>query len=52
MPLAIYIGFEIDLRVALVLSVILISLSFITISLVKWLLQRSISGDFQSANPR
>ncbi len=50
MPLAIYIGFEIDLRVALVLSVILISLSFITILLVKWLLQKSISGGFRSAN--
>lgn len=50
MPLAIYIGFEIDLQVALVLSVILISLSFIVILLVKWLLQKSISGGFRSAN--
>ncbi len=50
MPLAIYIGFEIDLRVALVLSVILISLSFITILLVKWLLHKSISGGFRPAN--
>jgi molybdate transport system permease protein len=49
MPLAIYIGFEIDLRVALVLSVILVSLSFITILLVKWLLHRSITGSFRPA---
>lgn len=50
MPLAIYLGFEIDLRVALVLSVILVLLSFATILLVKIVLQRSISGGFQSTN--
>ena len=38
MPLAIYLGFELDLQVALTLSVILIGLSFFTIVLVKsWL---------------
>jgi len=38
MPLAIYLGFELDLQVALTLSVILIVLSFLTIVLVKsWL---------------
>ncbi len=38
MPLAIYLGFELDLQVALTLSVILIALSFLTIVLVKsWL---------------
>jgi len=38
MPLAIYLGFELDLQVALTLSVILISLSFLTILVVKsWL---------------
>ena len=38
MPLAIYLGFELDLQVALTLSVILIGLSFLTIVLVKgWL---------------
>lgn len=35
MPLAIYLGFELDLQVALTLSVILIGLSFLTIVLVK-----------------
>ncbi len=47
MPLAIYLGFEVDLRVALVLSTILILLSFLTILLVKLLLQVSISAGFQ-----
>lgn len=42
MPLAIYIGFEIDLKVALVLSVILISISFFTLLLVKILLHHTI----------
>ena len=38
MPLAIYLGFELDLQVALTLSVMLIGLSFLTIVLVKgWL---------------
>jgi molybdate transport system permease protein len=35
MPLAIYIGFEIDLKVALTLSVILVGLSFLVLILVK-----------------
>lgn len=47
MPLAIYLGFEIDLRIALVLSVILIFLSFSTILLVKTLLHFSINGGFK-----
>lgn len=38
MPLAIYIGFELDLSVALTLSVILIGLSFLTLVLVKGIL--------------
>lgn len=38
MPLAIYIGFELDLNVALTLSVILIVLSVLTLALVKGLL--------------
>lgn len=49
MPLAIYIGFEIDLRVALVLSVILVSLSFIIILVVKWLLHKTIPDGFRSS---
>jgi molybdate transport system permease protein len=47
MPLAIYIGFEIDLQVALVLSVILIAFSFVIILLVKALLHRSIASNFR-----
>lgn len=52
MPLAIYIGFEIDLRVALVLSAILIFLSFCAILLVKSLLHFSINGGFRQARDR
>ena len=40
MPLAIYIGFELDLNVALTLSVILIGFSFLVLIAVKVLLQR------------
>lgn len=40
MPLAIYIGFELDLNVALALSVILITSSFLVLIVVKGLLQR------------
>jgi molybdate transport system permease protein len=42
MPLAIYIGFELDLEVALTLSVILIGCSFLVLLLVKGLLQREM----------
>jgi molybdate transport system permease protein len=38
MPLAIYIGFELDLKVALSLSAILIAFSFAVLALVKWIL--------------
>lgn len=41
MPLAIYIGFEIDLGVALALSVVLMATAFAILLLVKWLLGRS-----------
>ncbi len=44
MPLAIYIGFELDLNVALTLSVILISGSFLVLVLVKLLLGREKPG--------
>jgi molybdate transport system permease protein len=37
MPLAIYIGFELDIGVALTLSVILVGISFLILVLVKWL---------------
>jgi len=40
MPLAIYIGFEIDLQIALALSVILVAFSFLILLVVKLLLQR------------
>jgi len=40
MPLAIYMGFELDLNIALVLSVILMGLSFLALFIVKVLLQR------------
>jgi molybdate transport system permease protein len=40
MPLAIYLGFELDLDVALTLSVILIGFSFLTLFAIKRLLQR------------
>jgi molybdate transport system permease protein len=40
MPLAIYIGFEIDLQIALALSVILVGFSFLILLVVKGLLQR------------
>ena len=38
MPLAIYLGFELNLDVALALSVILIGCAFVVLMLVKWLL--------------
>lgn len=46
MPLAIYIGFEIELNVALTLSIILICFSFITLVLVKGFLHARM--DFES----
>jgi molybdate transport system permease protein len=39
MPIAIYLGFEVDLTIALTLSVILVSISFISILLVKSLVR-------------
>ncbi len=41
MPLAIYIGFELDLDVALALSVVLMATAFAILLLVKWLLART-----------
>lgn len=40
MPLAIYLGFELDLDTALTLSVILIGFSFLALLIVKWILNR------------
>lgn len=42
MPLAIYLGFEIDLDVALTLSVILLMTSFLTLLIIKGLLHREL----------
>jgi len=41
MPLAIYVGFEIDLKTALLLSFILICFSFLTLITVKYILRRA-----------
>lgn len=43
MPLAIYLGFEIDLSLALTLSVILISLSFLVLVMVKQILYQRLN---------
>ena len=47
MPLAIYIGFEIELNVALTLSIVLICFSFLTLILVKGIFHRRLdtNGD-------
>jgi len=50
MPLAIYIGFEIDLEIALTLSIILVGFSFLTLIVVKGFLHRRI--DFTTHNER
>jgi molybdate transport system permease protein len=47
MPLAIYIGFELDLNVAITLSAILIGISFFTILIVKGILHGRMNGSIQ-----
>lgn len=47
MPLAIYMGFEIDLNIATTLSVILICLSFLTLIIVKGILHRQVDADLE-----
>jgi molybdate transport system permease protein len=42
MPLAIYVGFEIDMNVALTLAVILVCFSFLTLVIVKGILHRRL----------
>lgn len=44
MPLAIYIGFELDLEIALTLSVILVGFSFLALMVVKGVLAREASA--------
>ena len=48
MPLAIYIGFEIELNVALTLSIVLICFSFLTLILVKGILKRRLDMNVDS----
>ena len=48
MPLAIYMGFEIDLNVALTLSIILVCLSFLTLIVVKGFLHRRLDAGVAS----
>ena len=43
MPLAIYIGFEIDLNVALVLALILLAISFLVLAIVKGILAQRLT---------
>lgn len=45
MPLAIYVGFEIDMNVALTLAIILISFSFLTLVIVKGFLHNRLDPD-------
>lgn len=49
MPLAIYIGFEIDLNIALTLSIILVCISFLTLIIVKGVLYHRLD-DKQEAD--
>lgn len=44
MPLAIYLGFELDLNVAITLAIVLIALSFATLAVVKGLLHEHIGA--------
>jgi molybdate transport system permease protein len=45
MPLAIYVGFEIDQNVALTLAIILISFSFLTLLIIKGFLYNRLDSD-------
>lgn len=49
MPLAIYIGFEVDMNVALTLSVIMVGFSFLTLILVKTLLRSNLEPEVDEA---
>ena len=48
MPLAIYIGFEVDLNVALTLAIILICLSFLTLIIVKGILHYRLDASTEA----
>lgn len=47
MPLAIYLGFEIDMNVALTLAIILLCLSFLALVIVKGILHRRLDVDLE-----
>jgi molybdate transport system permease protein len=51
MPLAIYIGFEIDLNVALTLAVVLVCFSFLTLIVVKGFLHRRLDLTAETNSP-
>ena len=50
MPLAIYVGFETDLNVALTLSIILVCFSFLTLMIVKRFLHRKMEADLETVS--
>ncbi len=50
MPLAIYIGFEIDLNVALTLAVVLVCFSFLTLIIVKGILHRRLDLTLETSS--
>jgi molybdate transport system permease protein len=50
MPLAIYIGFEIDLNVALTLAIILVCLAFLILIVVKAILHRQIEANLNETD--
>ena len=50
MPLAIYVGFETDLNVALTLSIILVCFSFLTLMIVKRILHRKLEVDLDAVS--
>lgn len=50
MPLAIYLGFEMDLNVALALSVVLIALAFLSLLVVKVVLRQDPTSGTRSSN--
>ena len=50
MPLAIYVGFETDLNVALTLSIILVCFSFLTLMIVKRILHRRLEVEQETVS--
>ncbi len=52
MPLAIYLGFEEDLRVALTLSLVLLAVSFVVLFLIKVALRQRLGGVTATASAR